>query len=129
MSMLPTYKDITELLKKGLTLEAQEKIMQLREAAVRLQDETLTLKRRVAELEAQLSLKQSLRHTRSLYYADRDPVPFCPYCWENSQKMIHLFGPKPMMVANVEFWECAACQRDYSAKGQTDPFKISRRRK
>ncbi len=34
MSLFPTYKDIQELLKKGLTLEAQEKIMEWREAAL-----------------------------------------------------------------------------------------------
>lgn len=34
--MLPKYKDITELIKKGATVEALEKIMELREAALEL---------------------------------------------------------------------------------------------
>jgi len=33
MMPLPSYSQITELLKKGLTIEAQEQIMKLREAA------------------------------------------------------------------------------------------------
>ncbi len=36
---LPRYKEIVELVKKGATLEAQEKIIELREAALELQEE------------------------------------------------------------------------------------------
>ena len=35
--MLPKYRDIVDLLKKGSTLEAQEQIMRLREGALELQ--------------------------------------------------------------------------------------------
>ena len=41
--MIPKYKDIIDLVKKGSTIEAQEKIMQLREAAMELKEENLTL--------------------------------------------------------------------------------------
>ena len=56
MNLLPNYKDIAELLKKGLTIEAQEKIMQLREGAIELQEENLRLRERVKQLEAELSV-------------------------------------------------------------------------
>ncbi len=49
--MLPKYKDIVDLLKKGSTLEAQEQIMSLREGALELQEENQYLKLRVKELE------------------------------------------------------------------------------
>lgn len=49
--MLPRYKDIVELLKKGSTLEAQEQIMSLREGALELQEENQQLKQRIKELE------------------------------------------------------------------------------
>ena len=52
--MLPKYKDIIELLKKGSTLEAQEKIMSLREGALELQEENQELKSKISELEARL---------------------------------------------------------------------------
>ena len=39
MSAIPSYKDIVDLIKKGATLEAQERVMELREAAISLQDE------------------------------------------------------------------------------------------
>ena len=52
--MLPKYKDIVELLKKGSTIEAQEQIMSLREGALELQEENQELKNRIRELEAKL---------------------------------------------------------------------------
>lgn len=43
---MPSYKDIVDLIKKGATIEAQEKIMELREAAVELQDENISLRQK-----------------------------------------------------------------------------------
>ncbi len=52
--MLPRYKDIVGLLKKGSTIEAQEQIMSLREGALELQEENHELKTKVCELESKL---------------------------------------------------------------------------
>jgi hypothetical protein len=114
MGLLPTYKDIQELLKKGLTLEAQEKIMELREGALELQEESIGLKRRVAELESELNQKRNMRHVRRVYYAGEDPIPMCPRCWENDHKLIHLFGPKTF-PSGVDVWACHVCFFDYQA--------------
>ncbi len=42
---LPNYGDIVELIKKGATLEAQEKIMELRDGALDLQEQNLAATR------------------------------------------------------------------------------------
>ena len=41
MAMLPTYTEIVDLIKKGSTIAAQEKIIELREAAITLQEDNL----------------------------------------------------------------------------------------
>ena len=51
MALLPNYKDIVDLIKKGSTIEAQEKIMELREGALGLQEENLELKAKIKDLE------------------------------------------------------------------------------
>ena len=129
MSLLPTYKEITELLKRGAMHDAQEKIMALREGALLLEEENLTLRKKVSEMEAELQRKRSFHHVRQLYYADGDAVPFCPRCWESQNKAVHLFGPVPMVNKNVEFFECHVCGYDYSAK-KREPFsaELSARR-
>ena len=68
MSILPNYKDIIDLVKKGSTLEAQEKILELREAAMELQEENMSLRSRIKELEDQLSLKQQVQWDKPYYW-------------------------------------------------------------
>jgi len=65
--MLPRYKDIVDLMKKGSTLEAQEKIMSLREGAIELQEENMELKARIRELESQLKVKEDWSLEKSRY--------------------------------------------------------------
>ena len=41
---VPSYKELAELLKDGLTPEAQEKIMELRQTMLAIQEENFQLK-------------------------------------------------------------------------------------
>ena len=65
---LPNIKDIIELVKTGATIEAQEKIMELRQAAIEIQEENIKLRNQVMELEARV---------RELESFDGDPCPRC----------------------------------------------------
>ena len=65
---IPQYKDIVDLLKKGATLEAQEKIMELREAALELQEENIGLKNQILELQEKV---------RKLESFEGEPCPKC----------------------------------------------------
>ena len=92
--ILPTYKDIQELLKKGLTLEAQEKIMELREGALDLQEQKLALEQRVKELEEALVIKGELVREKNVYYrvlADgKRDGPYCLSCWDGDRKLVNI---------------------------------------
>lgn len=94
MSMLPTYKDIQELLKKGLTFEAQEKIMELRETALLLQEEKFVLEQRVRELEQALVIKGELVREGNVYFRvlenDQRVGPFCLSCWDGDRKLVNV---------------------------------------
>ncbi len=65
---LPGYKDIIELVKAGATIEAQEKIMELRQSALDWQEENIRLRERVTQLEARIG---------ELEHADGEPCPKC----------------------------------------------------
>jgi uncharacterized protein with PIN domain len=82
---LPNYKDIVELLKKGATIEAQEKIMELREAALALQEENINLKNQVLELQGKV---------RKLEAFEGEPCPKCrkPAWIVESSKPDRTFG-------------------------------------
>jgi len=113
---LPAYKDIVDLLKKGATLEAQEKVMELREGALELQEENLRLKselkaerENVGALEQKLAFRATFSFRKPFYFAENDPVPFCPVCWEGDRKTIHLDGP---FGKNRSYWNCRICRNN-----------------
>lgn len=105
--MLPRYKDIVELLKKGSTIEAQEQIMSLREGALELQEENHQLKQRIKELESIIQSAENWSEERKRYalvnpwkgaaqvYAlrkdnseDDAPHLLCTNCFEQKRKVI-----------------------------------------
>jgi len=112
---IPNYKDIVELLKKGLTIEAQEKIMELREAAMELQEQNLALRERVVALESELKQSKNLKFDGGLYYMHGDPDPFCPLCYERDKKLIHL-------VKNGQqegYWpSCLVCNESFEPRNR-----------
>ncbi len=123
--MLPKYKDIVELLKKGSTLEAQEQIMSLREGALELQEENQELKSKVLELESKLkevgdwakekekySLVNPWGGAAQVYamlkeHADGEaPHYLCANCFHNKNKVILNPGKKDRWVIMV----CPTCK-------------------
>jgi hypothetical protein len=110
ISMLPRYKEITELLKKGATVEAQEKIMELREAALELQEENLELRAKVTSLEKSLAEKNSLKYEAPFYWNvidDKKDGPYCQQCNDNSNKQIRL------QDNGDDYWQCLSCKQGY----------------
>src|SRR5437870_5116781 len=94
---LPSYNQIVDLIKKGATIEAQERIMELRGAAVDLQGENLRLTQelrdangKIAQLEEKLAERTKLRHEPPVYYREGDNIPFCQVCLERDDKLSHL---------------------------------------
>ena len=107
--MLPKYKDIVELLKKGSTLEAQEQIISLREGALELQEENQELKQKIRELENKIKSSDDWNIEQKRYslvnpwggsaqvYSlkssksnDEQAHLICPNCFHNSSKTILL---------------------------------------
>src|SRR5688572_2473950 len=113
---IPSYQDIVDLLKKGLTVEAQEKIMELREAALEYQNENLALKGNVKELQDALSLRDSLEWQKPYYVkkASHDEK-FCQRCYDADRKAVRLQELEP------GYWRCQECETDYMDGNYQDP--------
>ena len=105
--MIPKYSDIVDLIKKGSTVEAQEKIMELREAAIELQEENLDLKQKVSKLEELVNKKKSMGFRAPFYYVEDDEIPFCPRCWEVENKAVHF--PPPFNSSRGLSYTCVEC--------------------
>jgi hypothetical protein len=117
---IPNYKDIIDLVKKGMTIEAQEKIMELREAAMELQEENLKLRDKIQQLEAGAKLSKSLLFEQEMYWLATDEHegkdgPFCSVCYDKDAKMVRLhdgirWGWK---------WRCPICSHGWIEAGRT----------
>jgi len=130
MNPIEQVKELALLIKKVGDIELYSKIVEFQTEVVKLSSQNAELEQKCLKLEAELSLKKSLRHVRSLYHADNDPIPFCPHCWETSEKLVHLFGPKAWTQPSGEMWECHACNNDYFGQdGKNYEAEPNRRRR
>lgn len=108
--MLPKYKDIVDLIKKGATVEAQEKIMELREAAVELQDEVHDLREKIKQVEEELRIKGQIRWKSPYNFLDAEDGeegPYCQRCYDVERKLVRL-----LELHAKGFWTCHSCDKD-----------------
>ncbi len=114
---IPKYNEIIDLIKKGATIEAQEKIMELREAALGLQEENIVLKEKVKDLEGQIELKEKLIFEPPYYFLiddDQKDGPYCQRCYDKNKELIRLYGGEA--TGEKGWWECKACDKQYTDK-------------
>lgn len=119
----PTFKDVIQLVKQGMTIEAQEKIMELREAMLNLQEENQSLRERVHDLEAQLEEMTA------------GTFPPCPSCGRPGWRVVASEEDAIMGVVGIlnRKYECSFCQFTETLKESGDQpsephFGGSRRR-
>lgn len=89
----PKVSEIVALIKKGMTIEAQEKIMELRQAVLDQQEVIAELRNEIRELTSQLEFKKSLLFERGVYWLEKEGVkdgPFCQVCYDKSQTLSRL---------------------------------------
>lgn len=94
---IPNIKEIFELIKKGATIEAQQKIMELKETVISLQEENLELKKE------NLSLKKQIELTEK---GER-----CPKCRKGSWNLIDS-RPDPtfgQLGGILRIYKCSDC--------------------
>jgi hypothetical protein len=121
---LSNAKDIYELVKKGATIEAQEKIMEYRQVILDLQEENINLRSIVKELEGQLSIKGQIRYDAPYYWMiledGGNDGPFCQNCYDVKRQLIRL------QSLSTGVWRCASCEntfidKHYREQGPLEP--------
>ena len=110
---IPKYNEIIELLKKGATIEAQEKIMELRETALQLQEESIEFKKKIKELEEAIETKNCIVWEAPYYFIEKDNKkdgPFCQLCYDKEKLLIRLHEGKKGS------WSCHSCEKIFRDK-------------
>lgn len=110
---LPSVAEIAKLAKSTMTIEERAKIMELREAALLLQEENLSLRATNKELTAKLKTKKELAFKEQFYWKKGDPDPLCARCLEKDQHVIYFSPEKSKGYDKIRV--CPECSREYKA--------------
>lgn len=121
--LISTITMAVDLAKKALTIGEQLKNVDLK---IAIADLTLALAKVKIELAELLEENDRLKREASsakagpvlvmrdgLYYAEGDPLPFCPVCFESSRKALHLTDRKDTPPAIAGRYHCQACKAKY----------------
>jgi len=117
--VLPSYKEIIDLIKKGSTVEAQEKIQELRERVITLQDQNNSLRQRIQELKEAASTRESLIWEPPYYFLTTESGkdgPYCQHCWDSEGKLIRLQN-----LGREGYWKCMACDKAFKDSSYEPP--------
>ena len=111
-------KEALELLRKGVTIKDQEQIMDLRTVILEMREENLSLKEKLQNLESRLRAHKDLVYKKPFYYVEGEQDPYCPACWENDNKAIHL---KHM---HKNHFLCLVCNQAFSSSDRSQASAI-----
>ncbi len=113
-------KDILGLVKKGITIEAQEEKIKLREAILEFQEENLELKQKNKELEDKLNVKKNMVWKPPYYVITKEDgtedSPLCQNCYDSAGKLIHLQN-----AGAQGSWECHCCNKTVKDSNYVKP--------
>lgn len=102
-------------MKKGATVQAQEKIMELREVHLQLREENLELQERIKELEEQLGIKGKMTFDGSVYWLRGDDTTDGPYC----QRCFDRDGIPIRLQDYGNSWYCKDCKNPFEKRKVT----------
>src|SRR6266704_2143743 len=109
MGVWDRVKEIFGVITKVRDIDLYRKTTELQREVDELTQSKRGLKARVEELEGQLRFSKKLSFKKPVYYAEGDPVPYCPRCWEVEKQAVHLIV-EPWGDGETRY-ECQSCGR------------------
>lgn len=109
MGVVENVKDIAEVIKKIGDIELNRKILTLETEVLDLTRDKRRADEKVEQLERALQFKEKLTFRTPYYYADGDPAPYCPGCWDSKRIAVHVVT-HPMNLGNNQ---CPSCGHVY----------------
>jgi len=112
---------IADLYKKGSNIEAEHKLMEIREAFLELKEENLELRTQLHAFREAQSVEQKLTFDEPFYYlieGENAEGPYCQRCHDADGKLIRLIA-KPRWDASHH---CRECKESYGPGDGSSPF-------
>jgi formate dehydrogenase maturation protein FdhE len=128
MDIIQNAKELAALIKKLGNIELERRTLSLQSEILELTSELVELKKENAEMKQLLEREKQLTFKPPLYYAEGDPTPFCPICWEQHRKTIHVIGPKTVESTGHVYAHCNICNKDFViVQGRSISHTINKR--
>lgn len=110
MSIIENVKEIANLVRKLDDIDLYRRILALKQEAFELNEENRLPKERINNLKNIEDITSKMIFKSPFWYMEGDAVPYCPRCWENDTKTIHL------MEIPFHGYECPQCNNRFVMK-------------
>jgi len=96
MSIISDTKEVVGLIREVDNADLYRKIIDLSGEIYELHGEHMEALQHIRELEDRLKIRYAMEFNQDdgLYYVEGDKVAFCPTCWENEGKAIHMINSR-----------------------------------
>ncbi len=111
MSLIDTLKTAYEIAKKLQSVELQEMLMDMRKEALDREEEILTLRKDIQELEETADTRANLRYDRGAYWLSKEG-PYCQRCWDADNKLVRLQDHSSTDAG--PYWVCLQCEKGFT---------------
>ncbi len=115
MGAVENVKDIADLVKKFNDIELNRRILTLENEVLDLSRDKRRLEETVEELQKVLKFRAKLEFREPFYWLSNDKVPYCPTCWEDKAKAVHIVYRHTNNFG--EWWDCRVCGKDFNTQG------------
>ena len=105
MSIIENAKEVVDLIKAAGNSELYQKIVELEDEIIELTRHNRLLEEKVEEQKRLLDLKGKMNWEKPIFRMEGEEDPYCPVCWEGSQKTCHLFKG-----GRTYLWFCKVCK-------------------
>ncbi len=109
MGILDNAKQVAKAVEEIHNLELYQRVLGLHSDIIELVEENNKLRDENKELKAVVALTKAMSFKPPFFYQDGDPNPFCPACWEGTQKAIHLIYSHEEETCIR--WDCKTCKQ------------------
>lgn len=115
MGILDEMKEVGDLIKKAGDIELYRRIVKLEGEVTELTRDKRRGEEKIEELERALKFKGELTFTEPFYWLEGDKTPYCPVCWEDKHKAIHVHFHNSHNA--IQYWDCPNCKANFAARG------------
>jgi hypothetical protein len=105
------FKQVNDAAKESDNIDLKRGLSDLYSQIVEIKAQVLDLAQENTDLRRQLTLRNEMSWdaSKGVYFAENDPSPFCPACWDGNGKLVRLNPNYARGGSLVWKYDCKVC--------------------